>query len=246
MTAAVTFDFHNTLVRCDRWFDLEVRSLPVVVHQALFARATLTQNDALIEAYRKLRSEVIAHGREMDAVNCVAETYRRIGLSVAPTELQPIVDAVMAEALEEAELLPGVRSTLQFLRSHSVRLGIVSSAVHHLFLEWALERFDVADAFDVVVSSARAGYYKSRREIYDYALDSLGANANRSVHVGDSYRFDHLAARDIGLATVWIREPSSVGTQIGSIPDLELTTLEGAGPEILALFQSRQGNSSAD
>jgi hypothetical protein len=26
-TRAVTIDFHNTLARCDRWFDLEVRAL---------------------------------------------------------------------------------------------------------------------------------------------------------------------------------------------------------------------------
>jgi FMN phosphatase YigB (HAD superfamily) len=152
----------------------------------------------------------------------------------------------MRDALEGAELLPGVQSTLQFLRSHSVSMGIISSAVHHSFLDWALERFNVADAFDVVVSSARAGFYKSRREIYDYALDALGARADRSVHVGDSYRFDHLAARELGLATVWIRETRAVPGQNGSQPDLELATLEGAGPEILALLQNRPGQSSAD
>jgi len=28
MRSAITFDFHNTLIRCDPWFDLEVAGLP--------------------------------------------------------------------------------------------------------------------------------------------------------------------------------------------------------------------------
>jgi FMN phosphatase YigB (HAD superfamily) len=97
-----------------------------------------------------------------------------------------------------------------------------------------------------VISSARAGYYKSRPEIYEYAMGTLGARAERSVHVGDSFRFDHLAGQRAGLATVWLREHDAEAREDGAAPDLELTTLEGAGPGILALFESRQGEPRAN
>ena len=246
MSAAVTFDFHNTLVRCDRWFELEVRTLPMVVHQKLADGRHVAGASGLTECYRALRAEIIEHGREMDAADGVRETFRRAGLPIDPTEIEAIIDAAMTEALDEAELLPGVEATVRYLKSREVRLGIVSSAVHHRFLEWALARFGVADAFEVIITSARAGYYKSRREIYDLALDALGAVAEHSVHVGDSYRFDHLASKGVGFATVWLRDPSDVEKQAGPAPDLELTTLEGAGPALWQLLECRKANSHAD
>jgi FMN phosphatase YigB (HAD superfamily) len=246
VTAAITFDFHNTLVRCDAWFELEVRSLPAVVAGSLSARSDLPDAETLTTAYRGLRSEIIAHGHELDAVDGVQETFRRAGADVSPVEIRQIIDEVMAEAMEEAELLPGAESTLGYLRDCRVPLGIISSAVHHQSLVWALGRLGVAEAFTAVISSARAGYYKSRPEIYEYAMGALGAWAERSVHVGDSFRFDHLAGQRAGLATVWLRENDAEARGDGAAPDLELTTLEGAGPGILALFESRQGEPRAN
>lgn len=246
MSGAITFDFHNTLVRCDRWFDLEVRSLPRVVSKALAGNGYLVASDELAIAYRALRAEIIEHGRELDAVDGVAEAFRRLGATVDPAEIEPIIDATMREALAETELLPGAESTIRFLTGNGVPIGIVSSAVHHQFLEWALSKLGVAEVFDAVVSSASAGYYKSRPEIYAIALDKLGARAARSVHIGDSYRFDHLAGQSAGLATVWLRDETADWPRNGSAPNLELTTLEGAGPPLLDLFRLRQGSPGAD
>ena len=240
MSAAITFDFHNTLVRCEKWFELEIRTLPAVVAQHLPAHASLPDAEILTSAYHGLRTEIIGHGHEVEAADGVQETFRRVGATVSPIEIRSIIDHVMAEAMEEAELLPGAKSTLRHLSDNAVPLGVVSSAVHHQSIEWALGRLGVADEFQAVISSARAGFYKSRPEIYDYALGALGARAERSVHVGDSYRFDHLAGQRAGLATVWLREARSEAVTDSVEPDLELSTLEGAGPDILALFKRRQ------
>jgi HAD superfamily hydrolase (TIGR01509 family) len=246
VSAAITFDFHNTLVRCDQWFQLEIRTLPAVVAGHLSTRRIIPDASTLTAAYRGLRAEIMAHGREVDAVDGVQETFRRAGATVTSAEIRPIIDEVMATAMEEAELLPGAQSTISFLRDNGVPLGVVSSAVHHQSLEWALSRLGVAQEFLAVVSSARAGFYKSRPEIYNCALETLGARPERSVHVGDSYRFDHLAGQQAGLATVWLRDTAAEARGDGIAPDLELTTLEGAGPDIFTLFRSRRGDQRAD
>lgn len=245
MSAAITFDFHNTLVRCDRWFDLEVRSLPAVVAELLDGKQSPKRDNELTIAYGALRKEIIEHGRELSSAAGVIEAFRRVERQVDDVAVGACVDEVMAEVVADAELLPGVADTLGFLVARDVALGIVSSAVHHEFLVRSLARLGELDSFKVVVTSASAGFYKSRPEIYAAALSALGANAAQSVHVGDSYRFDHLAARGAGLATAWLRRPGAEPLDGGPPPDLELETLEGAGPKLLELLLSRQGTSGA-
>ena len=53
MRPAITFDFHNTLIRCDPWFDLEVAGLPGEVSHALReSGAGIERKDEGVCAYR--------------------------------------------------------------------------------------------------------------------------------------------------------------------------------------------------
>jgi FMN phosphatase YigB (HAD superfamily) len=88
----------------------------------------------------------------------------------------------------------------------------------------------------VIVSSASCGYYKSRPEIFQAAYAELGAKIADSVHIGDSFRFDHLAGRSSGLRTAWFNEARAAAPAGESPPDLELTSMVGAGPRLLQLL----------
>ena len=101
-------------------------------------------------------------------------------------------------------------------------MGIVSSAVYHPFLEWTLEAFGIRDAFHVVITSASAGFYKSRAELYVHAAELLGATPQRMVHVGDSFRFDVAGASRAGMGTVWLRGDRSEPEDPSIQPDLVL------------------------
>jgi FMN phosphatase YigB (HAD superfamily) len=59
------------------------------------------------------------------------------------------------------------------------------------------------------------------------------------VHVGDSLRFDVAGARRAGMGTVWLRDDRSQNEDASIRPDLVLTTLEAAAPEILTVLRSR-------
>jgi FMN phosphatase YigB (HAD superfamily) len=87
-----------------------------------------------------------------------------------------------------------------------------------------------------VVSSAECGYYKSRPEIYWSALARLDADAHRSVHVGDSPRYDVEGAARAGMKTVWLRRSDAFQPAIA--PDLTLASLEQSAPQLLHLLQS--------
>jgi putative hydrolase of the HAD superfamily len=97
--------------------------------------------------------------------------------------------------------------------------------------------FGLRSSFAVVVTSASAGYYKSRPEIYWHAAALLGAAAARTVHVGDSYRFDVAGARRAGMRTVWLRRDPAAVDGDGGPPDLMVESLEGAAGSILGLVE---------
>jgi HAD superfamily hydrolase (TIGR01509 family) len=131
--------------------------------------------------------------------------------------------------------MPGAVETVRRLALDGFTLGIVSSAVYPPFLDWTLDAFGIRDAFSSVVTSAGAGYYKSRPEIYRVALDALGATPAETVHVGDSFRFDHLAARSAGLRTVWVAAGGVEAPEDGPPPHLRLESLVDAADPIAHL-----------
>src|SRR5262249_61886466 len=112
----------------------------------------------------------------------------------------------------------------------------VASAVYHPFLEWTLERFGIRDAFAVVTTSASAGYYKSRPEIYLQTLQRLEVDPARSVHVGDSWRFDVVGARRAGMRTVLIAAEHDPAAWEEFTPDLVVASLEHAAPRSMVVL----------
>jgi HAD superfamily hydrolase (TIGR01549 family) len=243
MRSAVTFDFHNTLIRCDPWFDLEVKDLPSEVARALTESgssiAGTVTGQELTDTYRGLRSEIISHGHELDAVEGVAETFRRIGLHVDIAAITEIVDSKFRALVPASSLMPGVRQTLAHLHEQGIPIGIVSSAVHHEFLEWTLAYHGLRGYLADVVTSASCGFYKSRPEIYYTACERLGSDPASTIHVGDSFRFDHLCGQAAGLRTVLISEHDPSDAINEAAPSLKLTTLVGAGPSIFELTLAR-------
>lgn len=236
----VTFDFHDTLVHCDEWFRLEVEKLPsafLAWHERHRATTVPTSVGPELErAYRRLRSSIIQHGHELSAERSLALVFDRAGIPVTDGDIAAGVEALMRIALDDATAVPGAVSTVNELADAGVSLGVVSSAVHHPFLEWALERFQILDRFATIVTSAEAGYYKSRPEIYWTALDRMGARPGTSVHVGDSGRFDVDGAARAGMRTVWLRKPD--GKPPTTRPHLTIETLSGSVPAILDVLRA--------
>lgn len=238
---AITFDFHNTLVHCDEWFELEVRELP-----SAFARwheehhGPLCLNGAaagLADAYRKLRGAIIDHGHELTAERSLAVVFGQVGIHVDQKVLEKGVHALMLQAFDHAHEVVGAVETIRELSRRGIPLGVVSSAIYHPFLEWALDRLEISDLFGVIVTSSSCGYYKSRPEIYWHALSKLNAHPSESLHVGDSLRFDVGGASRAGMRTVWLDHGSSGRDTIE--PDLAVSTLRGAAPHLVKLLAPR-------
>lgn len=234
---AITFDFHDTLASCDRWFELEVRTLPAEVVGRIpieqWTGGPLPAPDAITSTYRALRAEIIGHGVELDALAGVVETLRRLGLGADQATIARTIDDLMRKTLTDVQAKPGAVETVTALHEAGFALGIVSSAVYHPFLVWVLDRFAILPLFETIVTSASTGFYKSRPEIYRHALRDLDIAATETCHVGDNPRWDHLMAKSLGMRTVLVSDKEVDSSQ--AAPDLHIRSLVDAAPRIAAI-----------
>lgn len=246
MTAAVTFDFHNTLATCDEWFDLEVRHLAsAFMRWQGAAEGTDVDPTLLVEAdaaYRRLRESIMRDGRELTAEMCVARILSELDRPVDEATIAQGVETLMRGTFAGVAPVPGAIDTVRELAASGVPLGIVSNAVYHPFLEWTLDQFGLRDAFAEVTTSASGGFYKSRPELFWHTIAGLGATPERSVHVGDSFRFDVGGAKRAGMKTVWLSGGAEEPPAGSPPPDLTLSSLSGASPAIIDLLRSEPGS----
>lgn len=236
---AVTFDFHNTIARCDHWFNLEVRDLvPAFLTWLNAEPGHPPVNIDHVEArnqYRKIRMEIMDSGLERDAETCVDLVTREFGIVLSPELIHAGVQSIMLDTLPGSKPLEGVVQSVIALHEQGIRLGVVSSAAYHPFLEWSLQKFGILDRFSTVVTSASCGYYKSRTEIYEITLDRLNAAPKRSIHIGDSERFDVTTSAKLGMRTVLLDEDGSQGAE--SRAGAVVSSLRGVDDVVLRLGQ---------
>jgi putative hydrolase of the HAD superfamily len=97
---------------------------------------------------------------------------------------------------------PDVIPALDALSAAGIRLGVISNFV------WGgaelIHELELAGHFDVLVISARVGFQKPHRGIFEHALSAMRVAPERALHVGDSYTADVLGARRVGLNAVLI------------------------------------------
>ncbi len=239
MRRAVTIDFHDTLFQCDEWFHLEVRDLPTQFLTWLAAQhretSYIIDDEEIVRLYRAIRVDAIEGGIEVDSLECVRRICDQTGVQVSDDDIERGVEMLMRETLATSRPRPGAADLVHSLHSAGVKLGVISNAIHHPFLEWSLESAGLLDMFDLVLSSAEAGYYKSRVELYQLAADQLDVPPEMTIHIGDSYRFDVEGAARAGMRTVWLNLAG--GTSNHVVPDLEVSTLEGLAPALFEMFQ---------
>jgi putative hydrolase of the HAD superfamily len=128
--------------------------------------------------------------------------------------------------------VPGAPQALLALQAAGMPLAVVSNASGTMEEQLLTHRICGVDAngagemaeVAIVVDSHVVGVEKPDPEIFQIALDALGADASRSVYVGDTVFFDVVGARAAGLSPVHVDPyrfcPLDDHPHIASISDL--------------------------
>ncbi len=102
--------------------------------------------------------------------------------------------------------------TLLRLKNSGIKLGVISNFDHRLYR--ILEGLDLTRHFDTITISSEAGYAKPRRELFEFALSSVGASPRDAMHIGDSEHLDFAAAGAVGMASVLIDRERPLPTPV--------------------------------
>lgn len=110
-------------------------------------------------------------------------------------------------------VFPDAWDALPAIRQRGVVLGAVSNWVWDL--PELLHALDLVRHFDFIAASARVGYEKPHRGIFEYALEQAGVAPNEALHVGDHVDADVLGATALGIEAVLIdRHERHPGTEL--------------------------------
>ena len=114
-----------------------------------------------------------------------------------------------------ASLYPGVLEGLQTWRNAGLRMGVVTNKPA-IFTEVLLERLELADFFDVVVSGDTTANKKPHPEPLLFACDWMGVPPQQNLHVGDSEN-DMLAAQAAGCTAYCVPYGYNEGRPVDSV-----------------------------
>jgi len=166
----------------------------------------------------------------------VADTFARAGRGCQPPKRQfekrfedffnELYD-IFARP-ETWRVFPDVEPALAELRGLGVRLAVVSNWDSRL--EVLLRRLGLAERFEFILTSARAGYRKPDAGIFRVALERLGVYAGEAAHVGDSYEDDVVGARNAGIRPVLIDRRGGCPPDTGAIGSLAELAAVLCGP----------------
>lgn len=99
-------------------------------------------------------------------------------------------------------LFPGVVEVLRELKEKDIKTAIVTSRLRRTTME-GIEKFDLHDFFDTVVTMEDTKKHKPDAEPAFEALRRLDIEADRAIMVGDS-KFDIMCARNAGVKSVLV------------------------------------------
>lgn len=218
----ITFDMGLTLV--------EMESFESILLRLCAKRGIAVAADRIEAAVNQVWSKVMADdARESYQASAEAsrDWWQRVNLDtlraagVGGAGRSDLEEEFMTEVDDPAnyKVFPDATPTLQALRRHGYRLGVISN--------WGWKLPDMCDAWgltplvDFIVVSAREGVAKPNPAIFQIALRRSGSRPEATLHVGDSAYADIGGARACGMDAVLIsRQPLSRPVECPVISDL--------------------------
>lgn len=135
----------------------------------------------------------------------------RLGFAVTDSETQSLAHSVGSWLP-----FPDTVAALHRLQRR-YRLGIISNVDDDLFAATA-QQLEVP--FDFVVTAQEARCYKPALQNFELMQQRAGVPRNAWLHVAQSLFHDHVPARQLGLASVWVNRPRRLSPH-GAAPPAE-------------------------
>ena len=204
---ALTFDCYGTLI------DWETGIL-AGLRRVLGPRGVEPPDDELLEVYAGFEAAGEA-GQYLSYRAILGRCVQAVGAhyGVAPDDEEA---AAFGGSVVDWPAFPDSAAALERLHRR-FRLGVITNCDDDLFAGSA-GRLGIG--FDWIVTAQQVGSYKPDPRNFQVAFERVGVPRERILHVAQSLFHDHVPARALGLATVWIdRRQGRAGS--GATPTAE-------------------------
>jgi 2-haloacid dehalogenase len=209
---ALTFDCYGTLIDWEAGILAGLR--PVVARSGVDA-----SDDALLETYARHESALEA-GPYRTYREVLGLALREVGadLGAAVTDDDA---AAFGGSVVDWPAFPDSAEALAALHAR-YRLGVLTNCDDDLFGGSSRR---LGDPFDMVVTAQQVGAYKPSLRGFELVFERIGVPRERILHVAQSLFHDHVPAKQLGLATVWVdrrhgRHGSGATPPADATPDL--------------------------
>ena len=201
----ISFDAGNTFLSMD--FD---RVAAVTADLGLVCSGS--QLERAEAAARPALSAALAEGRSTEGGSAFRFYLEAILYGLAPAcgddiEVQAVAGSLADRLFTPGRndllwnrRLPGRREALERIRSLGYRMVVVSNSDGTM--QRTVSQLGFSHLFDGLVDSSVVGFEKPDPRIFHVALQTIGARADRTVHVGDLYAADVVGARAAGVHAV--------------------------------------------
>lgn len=222
----LTFDCYGTLI------DWEAGIL-AAAQPILGAHDVALSDDEVLERYA--RHEAVLESGPWQPYRAVLSgalggLADELGVAVTAEEL-----AAFSESVPDWPPFPDSAPALERL-ANRFRLGVITNCDDDLFASSAAR---LGVPFEWVVTAEQAQAYKPSHAPFLVALKAIEIPPKRILHVAQSLYHDHVPAKALGLATVWVNRrhdrsgfgatPAAAATPDLEVPDLAtLADLVGA------------------
>ena len=106
----------------------------------------------------------------------------------------------LADSLERWEPFEDTVAALSLLRER-FKLAVISNVDRDLF---QASNRKLGEPFTWVITADEVGSYKPSHGNFEYAIARIGHPKKEILHVAQSLYHDHVPARELGIASVWI------------------------------------------
>ncbi len=208
---AVMFDLGNTLMHAnapDMW-PAVIRRGNQALMDYLCNQGILTKRESLITEFNQRLRQYYA---ERDQYMIETSTFLVLKELLSDKGFAKVSDSTIRESLDEHyavtqknwKLERDTIPSLKALRKGNYKMGIISNAGDDRDVQQLVEKFNIGEYFELVLSSAACGYRKPHQRIFELALEYLNTRANEVAMVGDTLDADVQGANQMDMYSIWI------------------------------------------
>jgi len=200
------FDFFGTLVQYNHGYLSGEKYFNT--HQFLLKNQFLIDYGkfeiAFPSIFNQLETQAKSTNREFSMQQVVEGFFLKV-FSIVPDQemLKQFIEIYHSEWNRQISYYPKLKPFLKNLKE-KYTLSIITNTHYKPLIQAHLNKMEVADYFQLVLTSVECGIRKPNPKIFRKALEQLQAKPEAATFVGDSYSADYQGSLSVGMRPILI------------------------------------------